>query len=480
SHAKDVNDARHDGFYRTNAGRFLVREGNKLHATQLLLEASDELDRVRGLARSELAFLEVVGIREVKSTSNYVYDVSVPGAENFLAGSGGVFCHNTGSGKSNLTSTLIRKAMRAHPDLTTVVFDVAGEYATHLVDLLESGGRILTHEPIEDDEQLFNSQAIPESLEDIVGESALRGAFSRVFVKGLVKKLAFGDRYSALDLAAVEDMLTKTAEDGKTSSMVARMALESFARRFYDELELQPNVRLAELPESAKSALLAILEDLRERSHEKSGLRTEVDAILEYVKSGKETAPERKEMTPERVAAELAFEKSPRLNIFYLPEPHRARIIASQVIDRLLYLRKRGGSRKKVLVVLDEAQEYIPAEPRERDGTLSSNLAVENLLRQGRKYRVHCWLATQRVARLNVSALQQLHSYFVSTLPRFYDRMVVAESFALPYEVLERSAQLDTGEWIFVSFKATKQKNVPVFVKTENNEGVVANYLKRK
>ncbi|MBI3023231.1 MAG: DUF87 domain-containing protein, partial [Thaumarchaeota archaeon] len=171
--------------------------------------------------------------------------------ENLIRYHAGLFGF-TGSGKSNLTSTLIRKAMRAHPDLTTVVFDVAGEYATHLVDLLESGGRILTHEPIEDDEQLFNSQAIPESLEDIVGESALRGAFSRVFVKGLVKKLAFGDRYSALDLAAVEDMLTKTAEDGKTSSMVARMALESFARRFYDELELQPNVRLAELPESAK------------------------------------------------------------------------------------------------------------------------------------------------------------------------------------------------------------------------------------
>lgn len=28
--------------------------------------------------------------------------------------------------------------------------------------------------------------------------------------------------------------------------------------------------------------------------------------------------------------------------------------------------------------------------------------------------------------------------------------------------------------------KATKQKNVRVFVKTENNEAVVANYLKRR
>jgi hypothetical protein len=102
---------------------------------------------------------------------------------------------------------------------------------------------------------------------------------------------------------------------------------------------------------------------------------------------------------------------------------------------------------------------------------------VEQLLRQGRKYRLHCWMATQRVARLNVNALQQLHSYFVSTLPRMYDRMVIADAFALPYEVLERSADLGTGEWLFVSFKAAKQRNVPVFLKTENNESFVAQAL---
>ena len=168
------------------------------------------------------------------------------------------------------------------------------------------------------------------------------------------------------------------------------------------------------------------------------------------------------------------------MNILYLPEPDVARQTAKRLIDRLLYLRKRGGSRKRILVVLDEAQEYLTDTPRDRDGTFDSNRAVEALLRQGRKYRVHCWLATQRVAHLNVSALQQLHSYFVSTLPRFYDRMVVADSFGLPIEVMERSSQLDTGEWIFVSFKATKQKNVPVFVKTENNESVVADYLKSR
>ena len=127
---------------------------------------------------------------------------------------------------------------------------------------------------------------------------------------------------------------------------------------------------------------------------------------------------------------------------------------------------------------MDEAQEYIPDEHSPKDYTTQSYRAVEQLLRQGRKYRLHCWMATQRVARLNVNALQQLHSYFVSTLPRMYDRMVIADAFALPYEVLERSADLGTGEWLFVSFKAAKQRNVPVFLRTEDNEGYVAQSMK--
>lgn len=50
--------------------------------------------------------------------------------------------------------------------------------------------------------------------------------------------------------------------------------------------------------------------------------------------------------------------------------------------------------------------------------------------------------ANSFVGREDLAKLQQLHSHFLSTLPRMYDRMVIADAFALPYEVLERSAQL--------------------------------------
>jgi len=44
---------------------------------------------------NDLIALEVRSIKEVKSSSNFVYDFSVEGDENFIAGFGGLCCHNT-------------------------------------------------------------------------------------------------------------------------------------------------------------------------------------------------------------------------------------------------------------------------------------------------------------------------------------------------------------------------------------------------
>jgi len=123
-------------------------------------------------------------------------------------------------------------------------------------------------------------------------------------------------------------------------------------------------------------------------------------------------------------------------------------------------------------------QEFIPDRMRSDDYTLQSNLAVETVLRQGRKYFIGSFIATQRLAHLNTNALQQLHSYFVSTLPRTYDRNVVSDAFSISRSVVDKATELSVGEWIFVSYKATKLKNVPVEIKAENNEDYVVRYLK--
>ncbi len=51
--------------------------------------------RLLNLAYSDIFWDEVVDVSEVEYDGEFVYDLEVPGAENFVGGSGGVFLHNT-------------------------------------------------------------------------------------------------------------------------------------------------------------------------------------------------------------------------------------------------------------------------------------------------------------------------------------------------------------------------------------------------
>jgi len=382
----------------------------------------------------------------------------------------------TGTGKSNLTSNLLRLALKGDPSLTAVVVDIAGEYAVNLLDLLDKDARMATTESFDNEQEFISSQAIPESLEQVLGRKPVELALAKVWAQG-VDRLSLQEG-GGIDLAWIQQLLDNTVESAKAGGTAAKIALSRFTTEFYENDGYRPSTKLTDLDEKPRSALAAMLTDLSQKVHEKSGLKSEIDVILEMLHSGDFGSAPTARLSPEKLAEQLAKGKAPRLNVLYLPEPMDARKITERLIRRLLFLKKKFGNKQRVLILLDEAQEYIPDEHTDREFTTQSNRAVEQLLRQGRKYRLHCWMATQRVARLNVNALQQVHSYFVSTLPRMYDRMVIADAFALPYEVLERSADLGTGEWLFVSFKAAKQRNVPVFLKTENNEDFIARHLR--
>jgi len=382
----------------------------------------------------------------------------------------------TGSGKSNLASTLLRKALRDDPELSVVVLDIAGEYSVNLLDLLGEDSKVITTESIESAEEFFTSQAIPESLEESSGREAVQKALQRVYSRG-VERLTLQEG-GGLDIGWIQELLENAMESGKPGGTAAKLALGELSMEFYEKRGLKPSTRLTDLDAEGTGELSGILTEFHSNIHQMSGLVKDIDLILKQLETGDYGPSSHTGLNPEKLAEQLAMGTAARLNIVYAPEPMDARQVIQRLIGRLIFLKKKHGNRQRVLVMLDEAQEYIPDEHSPKDFTTQSNRAVEQLLRQGRKYRVHCWLATQRVARLNVNALQQLHSYFVSTLPRMYDRMVIADAFALPYEVLERSAQLETGEWMFVSFKAAKQRNVPVFLETENNEDSVANYLR--
>ncbi len=55
------------------------------------------------------------------------------------------------------------------------------------------------------------------------------------------------------------------------------------------------------------------------------------------------------------------------------------------------------------------------------------------------------WLITQQIAHLKNNALQQLYSYFVSTMPRPYDRQLISDALIIIIESYPTTSAKDKG-----------------------------------
>ncbi len=124
------------------------------------------------------------------------------------------------------------------------------------------------------------------------------------------------------------------------------------------------------------------------------------------------------------------LQKDLRLLCISVADPARIRSLVTKLTNASLAYRKRSFEIKpQILFVFDEAQEFVPSTAPGNIGDCARS--VETLMRQGRKYGLGRAIATQRVAYLNTNVMQQLHTFFVGTLPRPYDRTVVSSSFRL-------------------------------------------------
>jgi DNA helicase HerA-like ATPase len=380
----------------------------------------------------------------------------------------------TGSGKSNFTSDLIRRALGKQPDLRVVVFDIAGEYFVHLADFFEKSGVVYSTEEFENVDQFIDSQVVPETLEEKLGESkAIPKIVSAVMDEGRLRSIEIG-KGTMLTLGFILDKLEGVGDRaGAAQAVITLEKLKSIMR----EEKLRFDTPLSALKGSARDKVKSLIDDAEARAPERSGLKGDLGATRDYLEATPETRAD-KPVTASELAKAVLEGKGGTVSVVYIPDPTDARLAVAQFIRSLLHLKKTAGKAKeKTLVVLDEAQEYIPDRTRSDDHTDISNIAVEELLRQGRKYRAHCWLGSQRVAHLNVSALQQVHSYFINVLPRIYDRITIADAFAVSYDLLDKTLDLETGQWMFVSYKAARRKNVPVFIQAPDNEVTLSETL---
>jgi len=396
----------------------------------------------------------------------------------------GVFAF-TGSGKSNLTSLVLRKSVNSLPNMKFVIFDVSSEYGINILDLLKSiPSRVIFTDELrgkdiaEKAKDYLRRHVIPETLENVndtllasIEETIRQNKIKKIFIQseseqGLQGITSYGGLLGTLgDLAgekygaAAQKILIPTVARMIRKFMVDNNIEDESMAMGEETIPLIESVErlLASAKLRQDAALISIFNNLKlvldNPAQNDFGDYNSIRLVREIMDDSKD---------------------SPRIFVINLPEADTARTFCAEIINRVFRYRKNSFTlQPKIAFIFDEVQEFIPYDKKKEDGTDYSSRAVEKLLRHGRKYNLHGWISTQRIAHLNTNALQQLHSYFVSTMPRPYDRQLISDTFAIDDAFMDRTLTFQNGDWLMASFKATNTQNVPVFFHAINNEGYI-------
>jgi DNA helicase HerA-like ATPase len=393
----------------------------------------------------------------------------------------GVFAF-TGGGKSNLMSNVLRRILLHTAETKIVVFDISCEYTFLLLDVLADpnvNAKLVLEHRIDGLEQFFNSVVKPREYEtDERTKVGLRALMAQGKVGFYTKPKQIIPTYSQV-MEELDDQRKDSVS--RPHYINAIDAIHDAVRIFVENHGLSENQEVTEefvlhIDEVSRNAMETY------RVNDKSGLyawATTRNTISDlFKKRGEKEAKDTAALTVEGIR-ELLEDKTTNLVVISISDPFTIKELAISLTQELLVRRKRRFTVKPyILVVFDEAQEFISSKEGGIDGKCSAQ--VETLLRQGRKYGLGVCIATQRIAYLNTNALQQLHTYFVGTLPRPYDRALVSETFMIDKGILEKTLEFAPGEWLLSSYIATGIENVPIFIKADNAEKEVERYLARQ
>ena len=377
----------------------------------------------------------------------------------------GVFAF-TGGGKSNLMSNVLRRIMlHTEKDSTKVViFDVSCEYAFLLLDVLADPAvkaKLILEHRIDSLDQFFNSVVKPREYEtDLRTKAGLRAVIDQGKLSYYTKPKQKIPTY-----IQIMEQLDEQRKDsvGKGHYIDAIDEIHDAVREYVEKQGLSENQEVSEdfvplLDELASAAVEKF------KVHDKSGLyawATTRSTISDLFKKRNEKKDSDSQGLTVEGIRQLLEDKDTKLVVISISDPFTIKELAVALTQDLLVRRKRRFTVKPyILVVFDEAQEFISSKEGGIDGKCSAH--VETLLRQGRKYGLGVCIATQRIAYLNTNALQQLHTYFVGTLPRPYDRALVSETFMIDKGILEKTLEFAPGEWLLSSYIATGMENVPI------------------
>ena len=391
----------------------------------------------------------------------------------------GVFAF-TGGGKSNLMSNILRKLLLHDKDTKVVIFDISCEYMFLLLDVLadpEVPAKVVLERRIDSIQQFFNNVVKPREYES---DERTKAGLQRIVNQG---KLAYYAK-PRQRVPTYSQFIEELDEQRKTSTDKPHYinAIDKIHDAILEYVEEHGLVENQQVNEDFVNYIAEIASKAVEefRVHDKSGLyawATTRSTIIDLMKKNRQKETQKTAgLTAEKIR-ELLEDKPTRILCISISDPYVIKDLAIELTQDLLVRRKRKFQVKPyILLVFDEAQEFLSSNSVGIDAKCSAH--VETLLRQGRKYGLGVYIATQRLAYLNTNALQQLHTYFVGTLPRPYDRELVSDTFMIDKGILEKTLEFAPGEWLLSSYIATGMENVPIFIRADNAENEIEKYLK--
>ena len=386
----------------------------------------------------------------------------------------GIFAF-TGGGKSNLVANLVRKAFLHANDIKVVIFDISCEYIVLLLDILckEKSSKIVLDRDIKNAEDLEKSIVKPKAFEKEEIKQKIIEKLDELINEEKIKVLSSEKKKT---YSQIINLLVKTKQDyeknGRPQALLVDQMLE-YLRSFLSEKEKDESseVTLDELKE-----ITGKFEEILRRSD----MRYKPDDIPKALRSWMEVLTVKKKKAKNEITIDELLESlesdEKELIVLNIPDPDRIRELAITITSEILNRRKREFKLSPfILFVFDEAQEFIKA--RGKTEELECSEAIEDLARHGRKYGLGVCISTQRIAHLNTNVLQQLHTYFVGTLPRPYDRSLISDVCTIEKDILDKTLEFGKGEWLVSSHSATGMPNVPIFIKSDNTEYVLLKFL---
>jgi DNA helicase HerA-like ATPase len=436
----------------------------------------------------------VVTISPCKMVLNPKIDVLI-GVEDLLRTHFAIFGF-TGAGKSNLMSNLVSNLMGLKSNTKILFFDLMSEYAGLLIDILNS---------------------TPNTVVLALDENSVPGGdATAAYLRGDKTKLAEAASSITRTLLLPKELVPNKSMFDKP----IRALLEAKKVRVYDSYVtsiISSDVRSMVLPlvtgpiGTAEAPLRAWIDNqlpASDQSISVSDLKQMLTQIQGFLSAGItassggnliQLSPTGREVLAaiQRVLRKLTSpldfppesklqfddlqkllnsEEGPGLILVQSNDDDALRTFAAGFIERVFDSRRREGKiAPQILLVFDEADAFIPQQA--ENSYALSKATINTIARRGRKFGMGIGLATQRVAYLDTTILAQPHTYFISKLPRAYDRESVSNAFGIAEDMLSRTLRFTKGQWLLVSFEATGLENVPIPVQFPNTNVRIKNYL---